>query len=167
MRDGALRGETIAVADPGDLLTVAAAFPDVPLFYWEEPACGVAIVGLGAARELRAGGVARFAAISAAATDLLASIAATGAALDGGRVVGGFGFADADTSADEWREFPAARLVLPRLLWARDAGGTRLTVTESGFDGVPLARRAESFRMNSEGWAEQVRNIEAYVTAAP
>jgi len=46
-------------------------------------------------------------------------------------------------------------------------GGTRLTVTESGFDGVPLARRAESFRMNSEGWAEQLRNIESYVTGAP
>jgi uncharacterized protein YndB with AHSA1/START domain len=43
--------------------------------------------------------------------------------------------------------------------------GTRLTVTESGFDSIPLARRAEAFRMNSEGWAEQVRNIEAYVTA--
>ena len=42
-------------------------------------------------------------------------------------------------------------------------GGTRLTVTESGFDAVPLARRAEAFRMNSEGWAIQMRNIEAYV----
>ena len=47
------------------------------------------------------------------------------------------------------------------------AGGTRLIVTESGFDGIPLARRAESFRMNDEGWAEQVRNIEAHVAGAP
>ncbi len=46
-------------------------------------------------------------------------------------------------------------------------GGTRLTITESGFDGIPLARRAEAFRMNSEGWAEQTRNIEAYVTNTP
>ena len=43
-------------------------------------------------------------------------------------------------------------------------GGTRLTVTESGFDAIPLSRRAEAFRMNSEGWSEQIRNIEAYVT---
>jgi uncharacterized protein YndB with AHSA1/START domain len=45
-------------------------------------------------------------------------------------------------------------------------GGTKLTVTESGFDGIPLARRAEAFRMNSPGWSEQLRNIEAYVTEA-
>lgn len=45
-------------------------------------------------------------------------------------------------------------------------GGTRLTVTESGFDNIPLARRAEAFRMNGEGWAMQLQNIEAYVTGA-
>ena len=45
-------------------------------------------------------------------------------------------------------------------------GGTRLTVTESGFDAIPLSRRAEAFRMNSEGWAIQIRNIEAYVIGA-
>ena len=44
-------------------------------------------------------------------------------------------------------------------------GGTRLTVVESGFDRIPLARRDEAFRMNEGGWAEQVRNIEAYVAA--
>lgn len=46
---------------------------------------------------------------------------------------------------------------------AEVAGGTRLTVTESGFDAIPLSRRAEAFRMNSEGWAIQLRNVEAYV----
>jgi uncharacterized protein YndB with AHSA1/START domain len=48
---------------------------------------------------------------------------------------------------------------------AEVAGGTRLTVVESGFDRVPLARRAEAFRMNDQGWAEQIRNIERYVAA--
>ena len=49
-----------------------------------------------------------------------------------------------------------------------DAGAaTRLKVTESGFDAIPLSRRAEAFRMNSEGWAQQIKNIEAYVTAKP
>ena len=43
-------------------------------------------------------------------------------------------------------------------------GGTRLTIVESGFDRVPLARRAEAFRMNSDGWNEQMQNIERYVS---
>jgi uncharacterized protein YndB with AHSA1/START domain len=41
--------------------------------------------------------------------------------------------------------------------------GTALTITESGFDRVPLARRAEAFRMNDEGWSEQLRNIARHV----
>jgi uncharacterized protein YndB with AHSA1/START domain len=45
------------------------------------------------------------------------------------------------------------------------SGGTRLTVTESGFDKIPLARRDEAFRMNEGGWTEQMKNIEQYVAA--
>jgi len=41
--------------------------------------------------------------------------------------------------------------------------GTRIRVRESGFDLIPLARRAEAFRMNSQGWAEQVQNIARHV----
>jgi uncharacterized protein YndB with AHSA1/START domain len=43
---------------------------------------------------------------------------------------------------------------------------TVLTIVESGFDRIPLARRAEAFRMNEGGWAAQVQNIERYVTTA-
>ena len=43
-------------------------------------------------------------------------------------------------------------------------GGTRLTIVESGFDRIPLARRAEAFRMNSDGWSEQLQNIERHVS---
>lgn len=43
-------------------------------------------------------------------------------------------------------------------------GGTALTIVESGFDRIPLARRAEAFRMNTEGWGAQIRNLERYVT---
>ena len=43
-------------------------------------------------------------------------------------------------------------------------GGTRLTIVESGFDRIPLSRRAEAFRMNSGGWSEQAQNIERYVS---
>jgi uncharacterized protein YndB with AHSA1/START domain len=44
-------------------------------------------------------------------------------------------------------------------------GGTRLRVSESGFEHIPLARRAEAFRMNEGGWAQQMQNIERHVTA--
>jgi uncharacterized protein YndB with AHSA1/START domain len=43
------------------------------------------------------------------------------------------------------------------------AGGTHLRVVESGFDHIPLARRAEAFRMNDAGWAEQLENIARHV----
>jgi len=46
---------------------------------------------------------------------------------------------------------------------AEVADGTQLTVMESGFDRIPLARRATAFRMNDQGWAEQLTNIERYV----
>ena len=41
--------------------------------------------------------------------------------------------------------------------------GTLLTVTESGFDRIPAARREEAFQRNSEGWAQQMENIRRYV----
>ncbi|MBX3695864.1 MAG: SRPBCC family protein [Steroidobacteraceae bacterium] len=43
------------------------------------------------------------------------------------------------------------------------AGGTMLTIAESGFDRIPLARRAEAFEANKEGWAHQARLIEKYL----
>jgi uncharacterized protein YndB with AHSA1/START domain len=42
-------------------------------------------------------------------------------------------------------------------------GGVMLTVSESGFDGIPLERRAKAFEMNEGGWAKQVQLIERYV----
>jgi uncharacterized protein YndB with AHSA1/START domain len=43
------------------------------------------------------------------------------------------------------------------------ADGTMLTVTESGFEHIPLHRRDEAFRMNDKGWAAQVQNIRRHV----
>jgi uncharacterized protein YndB with AHSA1/START domain len=43
------------------------------------------------------------------------------------------------------------------------AGGTLLTVVESGFDRIPLARRAKAFRDNDQGWAMQMQAIEAHL----
>jgi uncharacterized protein YndB with AHSA1/START domain len=43
------------------------------------------------------------------------------------------------------------------------ADGTRLTLTESGFDAIPVERRGEAFRGNESGWEEQMGNIKRYV----
>lgn len=43
--------------------------------------------------------------------------------------------------------------------------GTLLTVTESGFNDIPSARRAEAYRMNGQGWTEQMKNIQSYLLA--
>src|SRR5215472_13355971 len=45
-----------------------------------------------------------------------------------------------------------------------DAGGTMLTITESGFDRIPLERRAKAFAANEGGWTHQMRLIEKYLT---
>lgn len=42
-------------------------------------------------------------------------------------------------------------------------GGTLLTVTESGFQKIPASRRAEAFRMNDRGWAQQLQDIQEHV----
>ena len=43
------------------------------------------------------------------------------------------------------------------------AGGTKLTITESGFDAIPPARRSDAYEANGEGWTTQVERIEKYL----
>lgn len=43
------------------------------------------------------------------------------------------------------------------------ADGVLLTITESGFDQIPLERRAKAFADNSEGWAMQTQLIAKYL----
>jgi len=64
-----------------------------------------------------------------------------------------------DPTADYSKETPT--LVEFRL--EPTADGTRLFLTESGFEAVPGARRLEAFRMNDGGWTEQMKNIQAHV----
>jgi uncharacterized protein YndB with AHSA1/START domain len=44
--------------------------------------------------------------------------------------------------------------------------GVLLTVTESGFDQIPLAHRAKAFTQNEQGWSIQVKLVEAYLAQA-
>jgi uncharacterized protein YndB with AHSA1/START domain len=41
--------------------------------------------------------------------------------------------------------------------------GTRLTVKESGFDRIPVARRGKAYRENDEGWTGQLKNLGKYL----
>ena len=43
------------------------------------------------------------------------------------------------------------------------AGGTRLTITESGFDALPLERRAKAFADNEGGWEAQLGLVAKYL----
>ena len=65
-----------------------------------------------------------------------------------------------DSNVDYSTETPT--LVEFRL--EKTAEGTLLTVTESGFEDVPSERRLEAIRKNEGGWAQQMQNIETYVT---
>lgn len=47
------------------------------------------------------------------------------------------------------------------------AKGTLLRITESGFDRIPLARRAAMYRGNGAGWEVQMKAIARHVDAAP
>jgi len=44
--------------------------------------------------------------------------------------------------------------------------GTLLTVVESGFDGIPLSRRAEMCRAHEDGWTHQLEAIRRFVEGA-
>ena len=65
---------------------------------------------------------------------------------------------------DPKEDYSAEPMTLVEFTLEDAEGGTALTIVESGFDRIPLARRAEAFRMNDKGWAGQIKNLTAYVT---
>ena len=44
--------------------------------------------------------------------------------------------------------------------------GVMLTVTESGFDQIPIERRSKAFGANEQGWNIMVKVLEKYVVNA-
>jgi uncharacterized protein YndB with AHSA1/START domain len=55
---------------------------------------------------------------------------------------------------------------LVELVLEEVAEGTKLIITESGFDLVPLERRGKAFTMNEQGWAAQAELIAKYLAHA-
>jgi uncharacterized protein YndB with AHSA1/START domain len=44
--------------------------------------------------------------------------------------------------------------------------GVMLTITECGFDNIPLERRAKAFTANDQGWSMMIKVIEEYLVNA-
>lgn len=65
-----------------------------------------------------------------------------------------------DPAVDYSRESPT---LVEFTLERTHTGGTILTVAESGFEKIPANRRLEAFRMDEEGWAEQLENVANHV----
>ena len=66
-------------------------------------------------------------------------------------------------SVDPKKDYSKEASTLVEFRLEATAGGTLLTLTESGFEKIPSDRRAEAFLRNDGGWAQQMKNIEAYV----
>jgi len=68
-------------------------------------------------------------------------------------------------AADPWRDYSRQAGTLVELTLEDAADGTTLTITESGFDRLPLDRRASAFRVNDQGWTQQLTNLERYLAS--
>ena len=68
-----------------------------------------------------------------------------------------------DPSKDYSQETPT----LVEFKLSPTATGTSLTIIETGFENLPTERIADAFRMNDQGWAQQLLNIETYVNQPP
>ncbi|MQA89794.1 MAG: vanillate O-demethylase oxidoreductase VanB [Gemmatimonas sp.] len=67
-------------------------------------------------------------------------------------------------AVDTQVDYSAEPTTLVEFIVEETEGGTAVTIIESGFDRIPLARRDEAFRMNDSGWAGQIKNLERYVS---
>jgi uncharacterized protein YndB with AHSA1/START domain len=61
-------------------------------------------------------------------------------------------------------DYSAEPTTLVEFILEETEGGTAVTIVESGFDRIPLARRAEAFRMNDQGWTGEIKNLAQYVS---
>lgn len=142
--------ERIPAVDPLDALCRWwGEDPAAERMYWERPAQGVALVGVGSVATFVPGGVQRF-----SVADDLASALLAGAIIDnpsggpvgtGPMVMGGFSFEDEGPRSVRWRDFPAALLFIPRMQIATAPDGCWLTVNLLVSDaGMPDAERDAS-----------------------
>ena len=63
-------------------------------------------------------------------------------------------------------DYAAEPTTLIEFVLAETKDGVMLTVTESGFDQIPLARRAKAFAANEQGWGMVLKLLEEYLVRA-
>lgn len=66
-------------------------------------------------------------------------------------------------AVDKTKDYSAEPMTLVSFALKEVEGGVHLTITESGFDKIPVERRAEAFKMNDGGWQAQTGLIEAWL----
>jgi uncharacterized protein YndB with AHSA1/START domain len=66
-------------------------------------------------------------------------------------------------AVDSSKDYSKEPMTLVTFELAEASGGTALTITESGFDKIPLERRAEAFTANNRGWEAQAKLIQKYL----
>lgn len=64
-------------------------------------------------------------------------------------------------------DYSGERMTLVEFTLEEKPGGTLLTVVESGFDSIPIERRAKAIKSNEGGWVGQMKAIEAWLAAHP
>lgn len=66
-------------------------------------------------------------------------------------------------AVDRRVDYSAEPMTLVEFRLEEVAQGTLLTITESGFDRIPLERRAKAFTSNEAGWTHQLKLIDKYL----
>ena len=74
-----------------------------------------------------------------------------------------FSFRWHPSAADRNVDYSVEPMTLVEFRLEDVAQGTLLTITESGFDRIPLERRAKAFTSNEAGWTHQLQLIEKYL----
>jgi isochorismate synthase len=108
---------------PRDCLEIFDTAGDDDRFYWEHPDAGFSLAALGTAHIIEARGSGRFRAAARAARETFAAIHLAGdpgPARTGALLLGGFAFSATPAESPQWSGFPAGRLTLPDVLFARE-----------------------------------------------
>lgn len=66
-------------------------------------------------------------------------------------------------AVDPAHDYSSEPMTLVTFELSEAEGGTLLTITESGFEGIPPDRRAKVIESDNAGWTHQARLIEKYL----